>query len=134
MGTLEKPDGSITEPGPDTLQHLTNVHFGEATKHQTTKYDDSKYITLDKINDWNPDWISVTKLELELHQFKNKKSPGPDGLSPLVLKNLPPVCINHILFLYKACLLLAFTPTKWKGSRVVFIPKPGKSNYKTAKS
>ena len=74
------------------------------------------------------------KLQTAIHQFKKKKSPGPDGLRPLVLKNLPEKCIAHIIFIYKACLMLAFTPTKWKGSRVVFISKPGKSNYKSAKS
>ena len=134
MGTLEKPDCTITQPGRDTLHHLTNMHFGEATQHQATVYDGNKHITLDKVNDWKTNWISVSKLELAINQFKNKKYPGPDGLSTLVLKNLPSACIHHILFLYKACLLLAFTPTKWKGSRVVFIPKPGKSNYKATKS
>ena len=54
MGTLEKPDGSITEPEQDTLHHLTNAHFGEAIKHQATQYDDNKYITLDEVNDWKP--------------------------------------------------------------------------------
>ena len=100
MGTLEKPDGSITEPGQETLHHLTSAHFGKATKHEATIYEDNKYITLDEVKDWKPNWISASKLELAIHQFKNKKSPGPDGLSPLVLKNLPSVCIHHILFLY----------------------------------
>ena len=86
MGTLEKPDGSITEPGQDTLHHLTSAHFGEATKHQATIYKDNKYSTLDEVKGWKPNWISASKLELAIHQFKNKKSPGPYGLSPLVLK------------------------------------------------
>ena len=131
MGTLEKPNGEITASGEDTIRYLANIHFKEATNLRETCYE-SKIIM--KTDDWQPDWITNAKLQLAFHQFKNKKSPGPDGLRPLVLKNLSNKCIKHILFIYKACLKLAFTPTKWKGSRVVFIPKPGKNNYKTAKS
>ena len=86
------------------------------------------------VEDWKPDWMSVEKIAVAIHQFQNKKSPGPDGLRPIVLKNLPRRSLEHLLFIFKACLLLSFTPTKWKGSRVVFIAKPGKSNYKSAKS
>ena len=30
MGALEKPDGSITDPGIDTLTHQKNTHFNQA--------------------------------------------------------------------------------------------------------
>ena len=81
-----------------------------------------------------PPWLTSDKLILALKQFQNKKSPGPDGLRPIALKHLPQKCLKLLLMLYTASILLAFTPTAWKGCRMIFIPKPGKDNYKLAKS
>ena len=39
-----------------------------------------------------------------------------------------------MIFLNKCLLKLNFTPTKWKESKMVFIPKAGKDNYKAFKS
>ena len=36
--------------------------------------------------------------------------------------------------IYKAAIALHFTPTKWKSSKVVYIPKVGKDDYNQAKS
>ena len=134
LGALEKEDGTITEPGKDTLRYLSETHFSTATAHKDTQYDITKKTTKDEVSQWNPDWVTKGKLVIALNQFKSKKSPGPDGIKPILLKHLPDNCIEHLLFLYKTSLLLTFTPTAWKGSRVVFIPNPGKDNYKKAKS
>ena len=37
--------------------------------------------------------------------------------------------ITSIKMIYKASIALHFTPTKWKSSKVVFIPKVGKDDY-----
>ena len=42
--------------------------------------------------------------------------------------------IQEIIFLYKASLILSFTPTKWKESTVIWIPKPHKEDYKVYKA
>ena len=42
--------------------------------------------------------------------------------------------MKYLEVLYKICVLLAYTPTKWKECKVVFIPKPGKDTYDAAKS
>ena len=56
------------------------------------------------VEDWKPDWMSVGKIAVAIHQFQNKKSPGPDGLRPIVLKNLPRRSLEHLLFIFKTCL------------------------------
>ena len=120
-------------PPQKLIQHLTDTCFGQSSGLNQTRY--TKDIVMrQSVEEWNPDWMSVGKIAVAIHQFQNKKLPGPDGLRPIVLKNLPKSCLEHLLFIFKTCLLLSFTPTRWKGSRVVFIPKPGKSNYKAAKS
>ena len=39
MGALERPDGTLTEPGKDTLTHLMQTHFQHATELKNTEYD-----------------------------------------------------------------------------------------------
>ena len=134
VGTLERNDGSMTEPGSDTLQHLAETHFTSAQPLKKTVYNENVEKTQDEIHNWNPKWVNLALIKIALKQFHNKKSPGPDGIKPIVLKYLTDHGYKTLLFIYKACLLLSFTPTAWKGCRIVFIPKPGKSTYKLAKS
>ena len=63
-----------------------------------------------------------------------KKSPGPDSLRPQVLIHLAMNIMQYILIIYKACIALHFTPTSWKNSTIIFIPKPGKTTYTDPKS
>ena len=42
--------------------------------------------------------------------------------------------IKSIKMIYIALIALRFRPTKWKSSRVVYIPKSGKDDYAMAKS
>ena len=44
-----------------------------------------------------------THIEIAIHQFLNKKSPGPDGLKPIVLKKLPDISLKFLMTLYKMC-------------------------------
>ena len=66
--------------------------------------------------------------------FQHKKSPGPDGLKPAIFPHLPDNFINYLEFIYRSCVCFSFTPTKWKDTRLIFIPKPGKKEYNTAKA
>ena len=69
-----------------------------------------------------------------LLKFKAKKSPGPDNLRPLVLPHLPESILESLVFVYKACIALHYTPVKWREAKVVFIPKLGKESYNTPKA
>ena len=80
------------------------------------------------------EWISVEKVKEALRAFDSKKSPGPDGLKPILFKHLPPNFVDLITLIYKACINLQYTPKHWKESKVVFIPKPGKSDYTDPKA
>ena len=133
LGTLEKTDGTITEPGTETLEYLLTQHFPSSTPVKPTDYN-NRSITREEINAFQPDWVTPEKVREAFHGFQSKKSPGTDGLKPIILKHLPTDILNFITSLYKALLLLEFTPTKWKECRMIFIPKPGKPSYKIAKA
>ena len=39
-----------------------------------------------------------------------------------------------VIFIYKAVIATGYTPKEWPKARVVFIPKPGKSDYTSPKA
>ena len=88
LGTLEKPDGTITTPGTDTLEYLLTQHFPSATPIKPTVYSNKK-ITRTEIMEYKPDWITPERVKKALLGFKSKKSPGTDGLKPVIFKHLP---------------------------------------------
>ena len=55
-------------------------------------------------------------------------------MKPIIFKHFPNNTVTQLQLIYKAIIKLHFTPTLWKDARVIFIPKPGKSDYNTPKS
>ena len=68
-------------------------------------------------------------------------APGAEDAKPVFLIPVGLPCLERgrlykksIKMIYKAAIALHFTPTKWKSSKVVYIPKVGKDDYAQAKS
>ena len=133
LGTLTNDSGGITDPGEETLDFLLNKHYPESVPLKVTTYT-TDTVKKEHVKEWEPDWITEEKLIAAFDGFKNKKSPGTDELSPIVLKYLPLNMIRALIMLYKCIIKLHFTPTKWKESKLIFIPKPGKDSYRAYKS
>ena len=74
------------------------------------------------------------KARYALEQFKPYKSPSDDGVYPIMLQagweTLEPIYLK----MSKASLRLGHIPKVWQEARGVFIPKPGKNSYNSAKS
>lgn len=78
-------------------------------------------VTLDRIS-----WAIATMAPF--------KSPGTDGIYPVLLqKGLQPL-LNPLCDIYRASLALGYLPQAWRVSRVTFMPKPVKTDYTGAKS
>ena len=58
--------------------------------------------------------------------LKNNKASGDDGISAIVLKNLPRKAIVYILKLISGMLITGHFPDKFKIARVIPIYKKGK--------
>ena len=126
LGVLVKPDGTITNPGAETLKYLMEAHFPTITEVAETEYS-NQVIQTSRINATNIDGFDMDKLKEVINTFKNKKSAGLDGIKPHTK-------LSELLFIYKAMLLLNFTPTEWTKSKIIWIPKSGKDTYKVFKS
>ena len=133
LGILQRQDGTLTNPGKETLEYLLQSHYPSLEPIQDTNHTDTK-IQTSLINSACIPGINTEALETVFNGFKNKKSPGPDKLRPLILKELPRNKLEELIFIYKTMLLLKFTPTKWKNTKVIWIPKAWKDSYKAFKS
>ena len=137
--TLKNVDGSMTEPGQETLNLLFQTHFPSSTPLQQVTYHDISpeervLFRSDYINQTHDYWLNLELLNSAMKKFNRKKSPGPDGIKPIVFDHLPDNFKKHLIFIYKCCIHLHYTPILWKDTKVIFIPKPGKDDYTLPKS
>ena len=134
INTLLKDDNSLTSPGAETIRRLTDVHFRAAQEgtavipHDTSIKKDTSLIQEEHA------WIDDDLVRRSLKQFKPNKAPGPDKLKPIVFKYLPQNAIEILVLIYKACISLCHTPKQWRETKVIFLPKPGKTSYDIPKS
>ena len=134
INTLLKPDNTLTEPGIDTIRRLTTTHFPAATEGaQDMPHTNALKINTETIEE-SHEWIDPDLVRKALCQFKPNKAPGPDGLKPIVFKYLPQNAIETLTIIYKACISLCHTPMRWRETKVIFLPKPGKDSYDVPKS
>ena len=61
-----------------------------------------------------------------IKRAKNSKAIGPDGLSPIMLKNLGPHGIKFLTKIFNLVLSTGHTPGKWKTAKIIALLKPGK--------
>ena len=133
ISTFRTETGGFTMPGEDTAKHLLNAHFPSNSSVPKTKYTHTK-VPAFEIEGRFTTWIDKDVVKEALLKFDHKKSPGPDGLRPLIFQYLPDNVIEVITFIYKSCIALSYTPYLWKGAKVIFIPKPGKPDYSITSS
>ena len=134
ISVFKKDNNEETTPGIDTIKHLYETHFPSHTEKKHTQYDNTKTVRKDELWNIHKDTVSLEKVKRALKGFNSKKSPGPDNFKPIMFKHFPTDIYKHIMLIYRACFYLEYTPTPWKDTKVIFIPKPGKEDYNLAKS
>ena len=73
--------------------------------------------------------ITVQQTVTAIKKSKNSKALGPDGLSPIMLKNLGLNGLTFLTNIYNRCLLTTTIPSVWKTGRIIPILKPNKPAY-----
>ena len=97
-------------------------------------YNSSNKLSKLEIQETNKEWINYSLAKEALMSFGNKKAAGPDEIKPILFDYLPDNFIRHLVFIFKCVIKLRYTPLLWKGTKVIFIPKPGKPRYDSPKS
>ena len=134
INTLKRPDNTLTNPGSETILELTRAHFPAAQPGSPpTSYDSSHKVDTETLHE-KYDWITSDLVRRSMRLFKPNKAAGPDEIKPLVFKYLPDNAIDTLVVIYKACIALSHTPRRWRETKVIFLPKPGKEVYDIPKS
>lgn len=135
LQVLEKQDGSLTEPGIETIQELVRKHFPGATEElPESGYNSPESVLSKDLECRYVEYVTCKKVLMSLTNFKPMKASGPDGIKPIIFRYLSMNFVSFLTTIYKACLALHYTSKLWRKTRVVFIPKPGKKSYVEAKS
>ena len=129
IGHLKLADGSTTTTTRATLEALVDEHFPGNSAQDNSPPSTTNPITLNEIS-----WITDKLITQAIHSFKKDKAAGPDNFKPILLQNLPPPIISRLNTLYTACITLGYTPSLWKTSKTIFIPKTGKASYQDPRS
>jgi len=85
------------------------------------------------------DWSLATKIvhpkgvEWAVKTCKPYKSPGLDGIYPACLQEDLSLLIGPLVKVLRAGIALRHVPLVWSGTRVTFIPKPGRNGHILAK-
>lgn len=61
-----------------------------------------------------------------IQNLGTKKAPGPDGVTPAMLKHLPENQIHKLTHIFNAALKISYFPDPWKIAHTILIPKQGK--------
>ena len=134
VGLLRDAEGIRASNISDSLNTLFDVHMpGSLEVKPQVQTPQSTVLTKNLFNQ-NLHYLNNTKVRNALKEFNPKKSPGLDGIKPIVLQQLPCNMIDRLSLIYKASIVIGFVPSSWCKSKLVFIPKPGKATYDEAKS
>ena len=130
LGTMLKPDGTYTTTPDETLSFLLNFHY--PTRNKDLEVPELNYGSIndkrDRDNDYINDILNFQAIEAAFKSFKPYKSPGPDGIYPVLIQKAIDLLLPHIYCLYKKCLLQEKSPKKWLEGLAAFIPKAGKEH------
>ena len=78
-------------------------------------------------------FIKTEKAKMALESLYPLTAPGRDGIKSKALKLIGNDGIICITNLYKCIVETGITPSNWLISNLVFLPKPGKDDYRKAK-
>jgi hypothetical protein len=131
IGVMIRPNGTFTIDPAEAVALVMDKSFPESITppddHGIQTYYTNSMDGLFTYPEY--DWMSNSAIRESFAQFKNNKSAGPDGFKPRMLKQLPEVTISKLRQLFEASYYSGYVPQLWLQARVVFISKPGKSNY-----
>ena len=133
IGTLRRKDGTYTETPKETLRELLDSLFPD---DEDFVKQDNRYTNIN--NNLTEEQIvkivNKTTVETAMKSFKPFKSPGEDGIYPIMIQQGIELLEPYITPLFRESLRQGRPAEEWTRIKAVFIPKPGKTDYTNPKS
>lgn len=131
LGSIEKSDGSFTNSPEETLQCMLDIHLSDPELPDPG----NEVLEINPIlSELGEVIVTGEKAKYAVEQFKPYKSPGGDGVYPIMLQEGWETLEPIFLMICRASLKLGHIPKIWQKAKGIFIPKPGKNSYNMAKS
>lgn len=130
LGLMERQDGSYTSNKRETLQLMLQTHFPGSWENVSSSED--RIMVLQRPKPTSEDWkrarsiFSKEKIKWAINSFKSFKSPGEDGIFPVLLQKGIEEILVPLHKIYIASLAWGHIPNAWTYVNVLFIPKVGK--------
>ena len=135
LNSVKKPDGRLTETPTETLDVMTDIHFSNHRQPKAPSSEDAIGVPGTANSKWNPDDIfSPRRVERALQEFDGLTAAGPDGIRPTMLQHGLSQIKRAFANLAKASFISGHVPKCWTNSTGIYLPKPGKSDYRNPKS
>jgi Reverse transcriptase (RNA-dependent DNA polymerase)/Endonuclease-reverse transcriptase len=132
VASLSKEDGKLTESDQESADLLATYFETVFTREDTRE--------MPEVEEKNLNWQD-TKMEFsketvlrKLKKLQVDKSPGPDSIHPLVLKECSEAIAEPLSLIFQKSFEASVLPDEWKNANVVPIykkgPKTDKANYR----
>lgn len=131
LGMLQLPNGDYTTGYDEVLTHMLDVHFPGSTIDGQTIHNVCQP-TRDCWREVNRT-VDRDKILWAISELSPYKSPGLDGIYPILLQKCAHRIVPYLIRIYRSCLAYRYIPVAWQSVRVAYIPKPGKPSYGKAK-
>lgn len=122
---LSKKDGTLTEDDKQAAELLCD-YFEEVFTKELDKADQSQVTEILGTN--NPVIFDARSVKQRLQKLNADKSPGPDGLHPLILKECAENIAIPLSIIYQASYDNGVLPEDWRLAEVMPIYKKGPKN------
>lgn len=132
IGSLRRGDDSYTCNMQETIELLMQTHFPDCEKQSdtnVTEVPEQRYFGVDFT-----DMLGKSKIEWAIRTLSPFKTAGGDGIFPALLQKGMEFITPVLHALFTASIELNYIPKTWRDTKVVFIPKAGKSAYDVPKS
>lgn len=132
LSAVRKEDNSLTESPEETLRTMLAHHTPDAQHpEEEEEFPQGEGFTDGEIKET----LEETKMTKAIMSFEAFKSPGADGVYPVMLQKAWATPLKELYQgIFGACLHRGYIPKSWRRGRGVFIPKPGKNSYLEVKA
>ena len=128
LGSVSKTGGGYTSTPEETLKQLLEAHFPGSTGMEPEEVREGEDRSKDDFGVAKR-VVTYSRLRCAIDTFAPFKAEGADGVFPALLQRDGGLLSTPLMDLFRTSIAKGYVPAAWRQSRVVFIPKAGKSDY-----